>query len=405
MKLNSPRTTLTGLFVSLNLLVFSQTQEPAESVQVNQLNYSTEVGPNGYKRCATMEADSMRRAINPNMPTLQEEEIWLQQKILEYKANNQDGNAKKVVITLPVVVHVIHNGDPIGQDENISNDQILSQIQVLNEDFRRMIGTNGANTHTDGADVEIEFCMAIIDPNGAPTDGIDRVQQSSASFSGLADVDAIKPNSIWNPDNYLNMWVVNYANSGLLGFAQFPDNSGLGGLNATNGNANTDGVVADYRAFGSSQIFPAGTYDPPYDLGRTMTHELGHWFGLRHIWGDSNCGDDFCGDTPESSGSNFSCNVQTTCDGIQDMVENYMDYTDDACMNIFTEDQKTRMLTVMTVSPRRASLIASAVTVCQGSSDPGTPPPSPTDPDVPETCSLKPVNIFTPNGDGQNDEV
>lgn len=328
------------------------------------ISYTTTVGADGYKRCGTMEADSLLRAANPGMPTLYQEEMWLQQKIQEYK-NNQAAKiamgftAKATLLTIPVVVHVIDNGDAVGVNENIADAQVISQIQVLNEDFRRMLGTPGYNTHVDGADIEIEFCLAVVDELGNPHSGIDRVNYGQAAFTGQTDANTMKATTYWNPDDYMNVWTVNYGGSGLLGFAQFPNSSGLAGLNANNGGLTTDGVVADYRSFGSSAIYPAGIYNAPYNLGRTMTHEIGHFLGLRHIWGDANCGNDFCADTPESTTSNGGCPTQTTCDGIQDMVENYMDYTNDACMNIFTDDQKTRIRTVFTVSPRRVSLATS----------------------------------------------
>ncbi|MBL1279383.1 MAG: choice-of-anchor J domain-containing protein, partial [Fluviicola sp.] len=351
-------------------ILLSVTLSYGQTIQINktpyqdQIIYKSQVGPDGYIHCATMENDSILRANNPGMSTLHEQELWLQQKIEEFKAEQALNPTKMApILTIPMVVHVIHNGDAYGVNENIVDGQVLSQVQVLNEDFRRMLGTNGYNTNPVGADIEIEFCMAVVDPNGNPTNGIDRVNEGIASFTGLADVNAIKPNSSWDPTQYMNMWTVNYGNSGLLGFAQFPDNSGLPGLNANGGAANTDGVVADYRTFGSVQIFPGGNYSAPYDLGRTMTHEVGHWLGLRHIWGDANCGDDFCADTPTQQGSTNGCPTPpVTCGGpLPNQIENYMDYSTDICMNIFTLDQKTRIRTVMTVSPRRASLASSTV--------------------------------------------
>lgn len=373
MKKNSLKGFLVLLLVSAQIAAYGQqVEKPVKQKslpQSDQIIYKSTPNSDGIIRCHTMEMDSIMRAQNPSMPSLREDEIWLQNKIQEFKAqqaaNGAAGLAKATLLTIPVVVHVIHNGDAVGSGENIADGQVLSQIQVMNEDFRKMLGTNGYNTHPDGADIEIEFCLAVVDPTGSPTDGIDRVNYGTASFTSTGAVDAMKTNTFWNPDDYMNMWTVRFGGgaAGLLGYAQFPNSSGLGGLNVNNGNANTDGVVAVYNGFGSQTIYPAGTYMATYNLGRTMTHEVGHYLGLRHIWGDANCGNDFCGDTPESTTSNYNCVNQTTCDGIQDMVENYMDYTNDACMNIFTEDQKTRIRTVMTVSPRRASLALS--TACQ----------------------------------------
>lgn len=317
---------------------------------------------NGIIRCASMENDSILRAKHPEMGTWQMNEAFIQQKIKEYKEQYPNGNPKSAVITIPVVVHVIHNGDAIGTGENITDAQVLSQIDVLNEDFRRLAGSPGFNSHPDGADTEIEFCMAVVDPSGNPTNGINRVNLGTASYTMNGVENNVKPVTQWDPTQYCNMWTVRFggADAGTLGYAQFPNNSGLAGLGANNGAANTDGVVAAYSSFGSSDIYPGGIYAPPYDKGRTMTHEVGHWLGLRHIWGDGGCTvDDFCNDTPTSDAANYGCpNGHTSC-GTTDMIENYMDYTDDACMNIFTNDQKTRIQTVMSVCPRRMELATS----------------------------------------------
>ncbi len=340
------------LIFGLTVMAFAQTKQLPQSKIIHK-----SIEHNGHIRCATMEADSILRSQHPELGTLEQQEVWLQQKIKEHKAAHK-GEQKLPILTIPVVVHVIHNGDAVGSGENILDGQVLSQIQVLNEDYRKILGTPGYNTNPVGADVEIEFCMAVVDPSGNPTDGIDRVNYGTASFGTNAAVETMKTTTIWDPTQYMNMWSVRFGGgmSGTLGYAQFPDNSGLAGMPTSGGAANTDGVVSTFDAFGSINIFPGGTYNPTYNLGRTMTHEVGHWLGLRHIWGDSNCGDDFCADTPESTTSNFGCPTQTTCDGQLDMVENYMDYTDDACMNIFTEDQKTRIRTVMNISPRRMEL-------------------------------------------------
>jgi len=317
---------------------------------------------NGIIRCASMENDSLLRTKHPEMGTWQMNEAFIQQKIKEYKDQYPNGNPKSAVITIPVVVHVIHNGDAIGTGENITDAQILSQIDVLNQDFRRLSGTPGFNSHPDGADTEIEFCMAVVDPSGNPTNGINRVNLGTASFTMNGVETNVKPVTQWDPTQYCNMWSVRFggADAGTLGYAQFPNNSGLSGLGANNGAANTDGVVGSFSSFGSSDIYPAGTYAAPYDKGRTMTHEVGHWLGLRHIWGDGGCTvDDFCADTPTSDAANYGCPGGHTSCGTTDMIENYMDYTDDDCMNIFTNDQKTRIQTVMSVCPRRMELASS----------------------------------------------
>ena len=321
---------------------------------------------NEFIRCASTEYEEYLKGKDPKRASNTEFEKWLQPILSQEKSNQKTGSTLQrttAVITIPVVVHVIHNGDNIGIDENIFDEQVASQIRVLNEDFRRRLNSPGFNTNPVGADVEIEFVLAKRDPQGVLTNGINRVNLGEESWSTTDIDDTVKPETIWNPDQYFNIWVVNFTRDNLLGYAQFPSNSNLPGLNSNAGLANTDGVVLGYKYFGSRAYFPNGTYGSPYDGGRTASHEVGHWLGLRHIWGDGGCDvDDFCADTPNAGQENEGCpvNVDSCPDspGL-DMVENYMDYTNDRCMNIFTQDQKSRMITIMNNSPRRASLITS----------------------------------------------
>ena len=318
-------------------------------------------------RCYTMEVDAQMRADNPDMGTLEDFERWLAPLVQKYKADQTQGAKSNAVTTIPIVFHVIHNGTSVGSGDNISSALINAQIQQLNNDFRRISGTSGYNTDPRGTDSEIEFCAAAFDPNGNPLSepGINRINRSSAGFTAppytTSYIDnTIKPATYWNPNDYCNVWVMSLS-GGLLGYAQFPNSSGLGGLNTNNGGASTDGVVVLTSSVGSSaNPNPSGGV---YNEGRTLTHELGHFFGLRHIWGDANCGNDYCGDTPAASGSASGCPNKTTCDGQRDMVENYMDYSYDNCMNIFTSDQKARMQTVLANSPRRNY---TASTACSG---------------------------------------
>ena len=328
-----------------------------------------EISPTGHIRCYSNQNEALLKAKYPNRKSIDEFENWLAPKIQEVKRLKRLGRMPSV-ISIPVVVHVIHNGDAVGSNENIRLDQVLSQIQVFNEDFRKLSGTPGDGA---GVDTMIEFCMAQVDPNGNPTNGIDRVNLGTASFDGAA-VEAAKATTIWDPTKYLNMWTFNFGGdlAGVLGYAQFPTGSGLEGMPAEDcitGEASTDGVVCAYTTWGSRTIAPLGTYGAPYDRGRTMTHEVGHMFGLRHIWGDGGCGvDDFCADTPESDAANFGCPTTHVSCGTLDMVRNYMDYTDDTCMNLFTQDQSDRMLAVLMNSPRRDDLLVS--TVCNPVSTP-----------------------------------
>jgi len=283
--------------------------------------------------------------------------------------------ATNVTYTLPVIVHIIHNGEAVGTRSNIHPLQVQSQLTVLNEDYR--------NTNADGSlvpavyqplrgDMEIQFVPAKFDPNGNLLDepGIDRVNRTTKGWTappystGYIN-STIKPNTSWDPSRYINIWTADIS-GGILGYAQFPNNAaGLGGLNPSGGQSNTDGVVVGYSVYGSRLKFPAGTYGAPYDKGRTLTHELGHWFSLRHIWGDANCGNDFCADTPTQLEENYGCptHPQVTCSNVTgDMFMNYMDYTDDACMFMFSQAQKDRMQAVMAANtPRRSELATSTV--------------------------------------------
>lgn len=360
---------LTFLFVISYLIGYSQSDNSSNAIEqlTEKLLTEAERSPSGHIRCFTDESNYIQQVKNGSLNQIN---TLVNKKYEEFKKNIKSKNNKKIILTIPVVVHVIHNGDPINtsgttSNENISDAQVLSQIQVLNEDYRKMFGTPGHNTHPDGADVEVEFCMAQIDPSGNPTNGIDRVNMGQSTWTKSQVDQTVKPSTYWDPDQYCNFWTVKFGGSSasLLGYAQFPEST-LQGMSTATQPANTDGVVMNYNAFGSLNHDDGSfTLNSTYNLGRTTTHELGHFFGLRHIWGDGNCSaSDYCADTPNASSSNFGCPNQNTCtDNINgsdpnDMVENYMDYTDDNCMNIFTEDQKTRILFVLANSPRRALL-------------------------------------------------
>jgi PKD repeat protein len=315
--------------------------------------------------CATMEMDSLMRLRNPQEGSLGDFERDLQRKMVQIKARMASGRGTAEVIVIPVIVHVIHNGEAVGVGRNISQAQVQAQIETLNEDFRRRPNTNGFNTDPRGADIEIEFCLAQFNPQGQrmAEPGIDRVNGSRTSWTRNDIEGSLKPTTSWDPNKYYNIWVLDFAaqDDNLLGYAQFPSNSSLSGIPSNGGAASTDGVVIVYTSFGNAQKGSFPLLKAPYNLGRTLTHETGHWLGLRHIWGDASCGDDFVSDTPPQASESRGCQKGRISCGGANMVENYMDYSDDACFNIFTKDQKTRIRAVMEVSPRRASLLTSNV--------------------------------------------
>lgn len=316
---------------------------------------------NGFDRCSFVEYEEYLQRNDPNRMTTAQFEAWLAplvEKVKEERLANKSTSGG--VVTIPVVVHVIHSGEAYGVGANITDEQVQSQIAVMNQDFRKMIGTPGYNANAVGADTMIQFALAKVDVNGNPTNGIDRVNLCYPDWSTGNINGYVKPLTIWSPTQYMNMWSVKFSDNSLLGYAQFPSNSTI--PMPAGGSANTDGVVANYTTFGSTDFgnFPMNA---PYDKGRTMTHEVGHFLGLRHIWGDGNCATDYCADTPTAHTANYVCNKNiASCDSpsVFEMVENYMDYTNDTCMNIFTQNQKDRITTVMNNSPRRVELKTSA---------------------------------------------
>ncbi|MES2565729.1 MAG: M43 family zinc metalloprotease [Bacteroidota bacterium] len=309
---------------------------------------TTIVSQTPQRNCGTMQNLQILKAQDV---TLEARMNLIEEQTSMFEKNQTFMKTTGTIVNIPVVVHVLYNTTT----QNISDAQIKSQIDVLNEDFRRL-NADRVNTpsafSTLAADVEINFCLASKNPSGASTTGIIRKSTTKTSFTD----DAVKYSSsggddAWNTSKYLNLWVCNLG-GGLLGYAQFPG-----------GPAATDGVVILYSSFGRT-----GTLSAPYNKGRTATHEVGHWLNLRHIWGDASCGSDLVNDTPTQQTSNYSCPTypRRTCSNTTsgDMFMNYMDYTDDACMNMFSAGQKTRMQSLFTSTGARYSLLSS--TACGG---------------------------------------
>lgn len=315
------------------------------------------------KRCATADIDSIKIFQNPHLREIKDQEEARIQEYLQTTTSRLRSSAD-IVVTIPVVVHVVHNqaDNKIGGvgNANISDEQIQSQIDVLNEDYSNQSGYKGFYTESRGVDTRIRFRLARIV----------RKYTDIKTFNNIRTVDkevsAVSPP--WATNRYLNIWVCSFT-TGYLGVAQSPsiveNNSALPG--ATIGDANltdplTDGVIIDWHFFGRNS--PAIT-STTYNLGRTATHEVGHWLGLIHIWGDSRCGTDYCEDTPTAEKSNattdLTCSpVYSYCTGfgVRNMIENYMDYSPDRCMSVFTNDQMNRMHAFLALSPRRALMVA-----------------------------------------------
>ncbi len=278
---------------------------------------------------------------NPSFSTeMNKVENFIQQRLAAGNTSRLTGN----IIRIPVVVHILYHVP----GENISDQQVYSQIAMLNQCYRR---TNPDTTNTPSvfksraADCEIEFQLATSDVQRRRTTGI---------------IHKYTPNTYWQVDDqmkfseqmgddgwdsrfYLNIWVCNMRK--VAGYSSVPGDA-----------ATKDGIVIDYNVFGSNT-------STGYEMGRTAVHEVGHWLGLRHIWGDSDCGDDLVDDTPKQRGYNIGCpsGTRITCNNgpTGDMYSNYMDYSNDACVNLFTEGQKERMRALFAPGGLRNPMLSS----------------------------------------------
>ena len=283
------------------------------------------------------------------------------QEVMNYIRNPDSVNSlfKKrttatTVVTIPVVFHILYKNDT----ENVSDEQIMSQLTVLNIDYRKLNADFSSVVpsafQSFGADMQIQFCIATKTPSGESTTGIVRKAVSS-SFVFEDSYYTADGDDAWDTTKYLNIWVGSFSNTSLLGFAYFPSSAGQ----------SDDGLCISFEAFGTT-----GTATAPFDKGRTATHEIGHYFGLDHPWGDDNsrcntsANSDGISDTPATNGPykgcpSFPTNAKacaTTANG--SMFMNYMDYVDDGCMAFFTNGQKA--VVQNTLSSSRLSLLSSS---------------------------------------------
>ncbi len=285
----------------------------------NNLSFSDDGTAPVGRVCASQEVLNRQLAEDP---TLAERMARIEQFQSDVQRNPSNYRLVNGIVEIPVVVNVLYATNA----QNISDAQIQSQITVLNKDFA---ATNSDYSNTPSifqnvrsGDTKIRFVLQGI------------VRKATTKSSWRTD-DAMKKSKRGgidptDPATTLNLWSCNMS-GGILGYAQFPG-----------GSLATDGVVIDDNAFGST-----GTVSAPYNLGRTATHEVGHWLNLRHIWGDATCGSDLVDDTPTHNTANYGCplaNHKSTCTGTPvEMTMNYMDYTDDPCMYMFTAKQNVRM--------------------------------------------------------------
>lgn len=298
------------------------------------------------QRCSSVEYQQAQLQKDPSL----QYKIRALETFTENSIKNKSRNVLSrldggFVIRIPVVVHILYH-DP---SEDISDSRVMEQIEALNRDYRRM---NADTVNTPyyfkpvAADCNIEFHLATSDPKQRSTTGIIRKyspiktwnEDDKMKFSSSFGDDA------WDSQSYLNIWVCNINN--VLGYSSF-----MGGP------ANLDGVVINTSVFGQT-----GTISS-YDMGRTTVHEVGHWLSLIHLWGDTNCGDDLVADTPKQSTFTVGCpsGIKISCDNAPNgnMYMNYMDFTYDDCMNMFTQGQKERMRTQFETGGFRYSILSS----------------------------------------------
>ena len=328
----------TGLILIAGSSIFAQTQKVKSHKQIDEVP--------SHRTCGTDEHHEFLKKTRPNY----EKDLIEYNKMLDAYMKKEEASTQKSLpnITIPVVVHILYQN----ATENISDLRATEQVTVLNEDFQK---TNADTTiipaifKSRAAGTNITFCLAQRDPNGNPTTGIIHKATTVATFSTN---DAVKSSAqggddAWNVQKYVNIWVCDLGTS-LLGYGEFP----------TGTLSNTYGLVLNYRYTGKTGAAP------PFNRGRTGTHEFGHCFNLYHIWGDDGTactGSDQVTDTPNQKGENYGTPAYPqgtaptggccSAADISSMYMNYMDYTDDAGMAMFTAGQITRINAVVNTAP------------------------------------------------------
>jgi hypothetical protein len=312
------------------LLASCQKQSVNEAEEASTPEVTTS-GALGHRSCHSSEVLARQLAEDPTLQARMDAIENFTQQAMRSQGRLLAGG----VIEIPVVVNVVYRTTA----ENVSAAQIQSQIDVLNADFAATNSdyNNTPSTFTSvrSGNTNIKFVL----------DQVIRKSTTKTSWSTNDDVKKTRRGGIapTSPTTKMNLWVCNLS-GGVLGYAQFPG-----------GSSSTDGVVIDDNAFGTT-----GSASAPFNKGRTGTHEVGHYLNLRHIWGDAACGSDGVSDTPTHNDANYGCPAaghRSTCSGTPiEMTMNYMDYTDDACMYMFSAGQKTRMQAVFASGGARNSM-------------------------------------------------
>lgn len=298
------------------------------------------------RNCASNELLQMQLE---NFPEMEYQRQLIEQHTAKYMQSTHAES--RGIITIPVVVHILWRSSY--PDENIPDAQIITQIEALNKDFAMLnadISKVPLPYKPVTANIGIQFALAKRTPWGALTNGINRYQSSRVTTWGATDdiKNPIKGGvQAWDTKKYLNIWI-GAIGSNILGYAQFPG-----------GPVTSDGVVLDYLAVGVN-----GTARAPFNMGRTATHEIGHWMNLYHLWGGGACGDDMVTDTPPSSDPSYGCPKYpfvNSCNGKNTarMTMNFMDYSNDQCMYMFTNGQKDRIQALFAAGGPKESLMNS----------------------------------------------